>query len=51
VDPEQQVVSVLVLDGPTYRVHAQYAPGEAAGSVTLPGFSINVAELFSAAAV
>jgi Uma2 family endonuclease len=51
VDPDQQVVSVLVLDGPTYRVHAQYAPGDAAESVTLPGFSIDVTELFAAAAL
>lgn len=47
VDPEQEIISVLILEDRVYRVHAQHAPGGAAESVTLPGFSIDVAALFS----
>ncbi len=48
VDPQMQTVMVLVLDGAEYRVHGQFKAGDSAGSVLLPGFSIDVADLFAA---
>jgi Uma2 family endonuclease len=52
VDPQDQTVTVLALDekdGGTYRLHNTFSPGTNATSVLLPGFSIDVAELFAAA--
>ena len=49
VDPEEQVVSVLALDGETYRVHGEFKPGTMATSLLLPAFQVNVADLFEAA--
>ena len=52
VDPETRSVSVLVLD-PTdrsnYREHGIFATGSIATSVLLPGFTVNVTDLFAQA--
>jgi Uma2 family endonuclease len=48
VDPHEQRVTVLVLDGERYRVHGQFAPGAQATSVLFPGFTVDVAAAFAA---
>lgn len=48
VDPEQQRITVLVLDGTAYREHGSFAPGQRASSVLLPGFEVAVADVFAA---
>jgi Uma2 family endonuclease len=48
VDPREQRVSVLTLEGQAYRVHGDFAPGERATSVLLPGFDVDVAGVFNA---
>jgi Uma2 family endonuclease len=50
VDPEQQRITVLTRDGPVYREHGVFAPGQQAGSVLLPGFTVDVAAVFAAGA-
>jgi len=47
VDPQEQVVQVLVLESGIYRTHAESRPGSEAASVLLPGFRISVTELFA----
>jgi len=42
VDPQEQRVTVLVLDGPSYRVHGVFGRGATATSVLLPGFEGSV---------
>jgi Uma2 family endonuclease len=49
VDPQEQRITVLVLDGQTYRVHGVFAPGDQATSVLLPGFAVAVDAVFAAA--
>lgn len=49
VDPEQHAITVLALQGPAYRVHGEFRPGETATSVLLAGFSVDVTECFAAA--
>jgi Uma2 family endonuclease len=51
VDPEEQRVTVLVLDGDTYREHGIFRPGEIATSVLLPGFTVDVTAVFAAGQV
>lgn len=51
VDPPQRQVTVLVLDGDSYRQHGVFAPGETATSATLPGLAVAVADLFAEPAV
>lgn len=46
VNPLNQSVTVLALDGDTYTVAGEYQSGENAISVILPGFSAGVSELF-----
>jgi Uma2 family endonuclease len=48
VDPQEQQIKVLTLDGQTYRVHGLFAPGAVATSVLLPGFSVVVQDVFAA---
>lgn len=52
VDPETRSVTVLILD-PTnrseYREHGTFASGGVATSVLLPGFAVNVNDLFAQA--
>jgi Uma2 family endonuclease len=49
VDPEQQSITVLTLDGDAYRTHGEFKPGDTATSPLLPGFTINVTACFAAA--
>jgi Uma2 family endonuclease len=42
VDPQEQRVTVLALDGPTYRVHGVFGRGATASSVLLAGFAVSV---------
>lgn len=45
VDPEEQLITVLVLDKTTYRVHGEFAVGETASSVLLPNLTVDVSEV------
>lgn len=49
VDPELLTISVLVLEGTTYRVAGEYGEGAEAVSVLLPDFRVNVSAAFAAA--
>lgn len=51
VDPFEKRIIVLALEGSTYAVHGEFAPGKQAGSRLLPGFTVEVAEVFKAAEV
>jgi Uma2 family endonuclease len=48
VDPEHRTITVLTLDGKTYRVHGEFGPGKSATSVLLDGFAVSVDETFAA---
>ena len=48
VDPEQQRITVLTLDGTFYREHGSFAAGQRATSVLLQGFEVAVADVFAA---
>jgi Uma2 family endonuclease len=47
VDPENKQVTVLILEGATYREHGIFAPGQTATSAILPELAISVADLFA----
>ena len=49
VDPDEQVITVLSLDGQTYRIHGEFKPGAIATSTLVPKFQIDVIELFKSA--
>ena len=49
VDPDGQRITVLKLDGDHYIVHGEFAPGDRATSALLPGFAVDVAEIFGGA--
>ena len=49
VNPIDETVTVLVLDGDAYAEHGVYPRGQRAESVCLEGFSVSVAEVFDAA--
>lgn len=49
VDPPEETVTVLTLDGEAYVEHGVFGGGEAATSVLLPGFSVDVTSVFDAA--
>jgi Uma2 family endonuclease len=49
VDPEQQTVTVLALDGAAYRQHGVFRIGDTATSVLLAGLTVTVADVFAAA--
>ena len=52
VDPESRSVTVLVLDRATrslYHEHGLFATGSVATSVLLPGFAVDVSDLFAQA--
>ncbi len=48
VDHEEMRITVLTLDGQTYRVHGEFGPGARATSVLLPGFTAAVDDVFAA---
>jgi Uma2 family endonuclease len=48
VDPQEQRVTVLALDGPSYRVHGVFGRGANATSELLPGFAVSVDATFAA---
>jgi len=48
VDPEHNQITVLVLDGNSYRIHGVFGVGARATSVTLAGFDVEVAAVFAA---
>ena len=49
VDPPEETVTVLTLDGDAYAEHGVFGHGETATSVLLPGFSVDVTSVFDAA--
>jgi Uma2 family endonuclease len=42
IDPEEQVVRVLTLEGKSYKLHGEFRKGSKATSVLLPGFGVAV---------
>jgi len=50
VDPEEQQITVLTLDGKTYREHGVFGKGQTATSVLLAGFGVDVGSVFAAGA-
>jgi Uma2 family endonuclease len=48
VDPQEQRITVLTLDGGGYRVHGEFVPGQQASSVMFPAFAVDVAAAFAA---
>jgi Uma2 family endonuclease len=49
VDPEKRRVIVLTLAGSSYRVFGDFRLGSVATSVLLPGFTVNIDDLFAPA--
>ena len=49
VDPEPKRITVLKLQGDAYVAHGEFGPGERATSALLPGFTIDVSEVFAGA--
>lgn len=47
VDLQERQITVLTLDGQTYREHGVFAPGSDASSVLLGGFAVSVEAVFS----
>lgn len=48
VDPQEHRITVLVLDGQSYREHGVFGPGSQATSQLLAGFSVSVDAVFAA---
>lgn len=49
VDPQQKLVTVLVLQDEVYQLHAELKPGMEVTSVLLAGFTLPVNDIFAAA--
>ena len=49
VDPPEETLTVLTLDGEGYVEHGVFGGGETATSVLLPGFAVDVTAVFDAA--
>jgi Uma2 family endonuclease len=49
IDPKEKCITVLFLSGRSYRVHGVFRPSDIATSRLLPGFEIDVADMFAAA--
>jgi Uma2 family endonuclease len=49
VDYQERRITVLVLEGQTYRTHGEFGRGSQATSVLFPGFSVNVDAVFCVA--
>lgn len=47
IDPETATITVLVLDGTSYRVHGEFHAPATATSVLLSGFTVNVHDVFA----
>ena len=47
VDPREERITVLRLDGKQYTVHGEYPKGAAAASHLLPGFEVDVTTAFA----
>ena len=47
VDPREEQITVLTLDGQRYAVHGQFDMGETATSVLLDGFQVSVTQVFT----
>ena len=45
VDPEQQRITVLVLEEATYRMHGEFTAGQIASGVLLPSLEIEVSQV------
>jgi Uma2 family endonuclease len=48
VDPQTERITVLALKGKQYRIHGEFAPGQQATSLLLPGFAVDVTAVFAA---
>jgi Uma2 family endonuclease len=48
VDPQEHRITVLSLEGVTYRVHGEFTGGQTATSVLLSGFAVSVDAVFAA---
>lgn len=48
VDPQQNTITVLALNGSTYAVHGEFGAGRRADSALLPGFAVPVDDVFAA---
>ena len=48
IDPELQAITILTLGAKTYKIHGKYKPGDLATCKLLPGFTIDVTEVFAA---
>jgi Uma2 family endonuclease len=48
IDPEEQAITVLNLKARSYKTHGTYSRGATATSKLLPGFAVDVAQLFAA---
>jgi Uma2 family endonuclease len=51
VDPETKRITLLVLEGKKYRLHAEFGPGSRVASVVLPGFEVDVDAVFAVEAM
>jgi Uma2 family endonuclease len=49
VDPQTERITVLALDGVTYRVHGEFSASQQATSALLDGFAADVSAVFAAA--
>lgn len=47
VDPQESRITVLRLDGLTYREHGRFTAEQSATSLLLAGFNVGVAAVFS----
>lgn len=49
INPLRRTITVLQLQDKTYLVHGEFVVGEQASSVLLPGFGVDVSQVFAAA--
>ncbi len=48
VDPRDETIAVLRLEGTSYMLHGQFGAGDSATSATLPALRVSVSEVFAA---
>ena len=48
IDPKKKTITVLTLEGKSYKVHGVFKPGDHATSKLLKGFKVAVSEVFAA---